>query len=72
MWHFKLRTMNFTSIFEWFRTAKSQPTNLTQEEITELVSTMRQEYPDEVNQMLHGIDQIIESKKRFLLQMDEK
>ncbi|RDB02395.1 hypothetical protein DVG78_29110 [Runella aurantiaca] len=42
--------------------------NMTQEEIKELVSIMRRESPDEVNQILHEIDQTRESKKRYLLE----
>lgn len=66
---FKIKTIAIFSNFQWFhQPEKSQPTNLTQEEIKELVSTMRQETPDEVNQILQGIDQIIESKKRNLME----
>ncbi len=41
---------------------------MTKEEIKELVSIMRRESPEEVNQILHEIDHTRESKKRDLLE----
>lgn len=61
--------MKFDFVLKWFRT-KPQPTKLTKEEIKELVSDIRRDYPDEVNQMLDRTESkkrdFIESKKRDL------